>query len=647
MRRTLYALALLICLSTSATADQPRDTTALSQRLFQTFLTLYQQDPAALTRFAGALRHITPQQLDDTMAFLGVTHFSYLFPMVINGRDIASLKGTDNQRLSLMAARGPHHRMIPIPYQIDEFDRAGLIWIKGYNTHPAAGTPGQWDAFDQLAFMYRDAGQHRYNPTTDGQVAGHILKEIKLTFPGSQPRWVYLVKDNPQRSDADYTSTDLKKGRVSSTLYDFNYDPRDLVKIHSIVPRSGPLFGQNIFAGLSLHINSGVFSRYLRVGLSNNNFRVTPIAVKDGPVRNIMLVKARIWYFGLPTFLNQRLMLYFYEQAISLPARIAPDSLNSLSFLVGLLRGPKASISLHLQHLDGAGFDIQNRPAPHRPVIIDGHMSAAEKRLNHIRLPGDWLQIDSHQGWQMFIANHLPVTPHGLINRLLDDANMHLVYNDQRPYADTGKPSPIVTLGLAGDGMPQLLVALANIIDQLDMGPDDTLGDMLIALAKKPQMQALDAFDKQLNARLKRLQTNGFVASPAQLALRLLADIDRLQFVGIDKSTLEQLIHDALLKSVMQVDAIDTQHVLQTLISLAQQRHIDLANLRYAVMNTTLWMPDQLGDNGPAGFNRQLQQPPRFEVRAFSSQEEAPKASPRITPVTKASQTPKKPRTPP
>lgn len=631
MRQLVSAIALLICLTTPALASAPDGNSPLSGRLFTKFLHLYQQDPSALMRFAGALRHITPTQLDDTMTFLGVTHFSYLFPMIINGFDIASLTGMDNQRLSLMAARGPNHQMIPIPYQIDEFDRSGLIWIKGYNTVPPAGTPGHWDALDQLVFMYRDAGQHRYNPTRDGPVAGRIVKEIELTFPGSQPRWVYLVTDNPQRSDAHYTSTNLKKGEVSSTLYDFNYDPRDLLKVKSIVPKSGPLFGQNIFAGLDIRIDSGVFSQYLRVGLSNNNFRITPIAVKDGPVRNIMLIQARIWYFGLPTFLNQRLMLDFYEQAITLPARIAPDSLNSLSYLVGLLHAPDASVRLHLQRLNGASFRFQNSPNTHQKAIVNGRMSSFEKRINHRRLPGDWLQINSHQGWQMLIDNHLPMLPHGLINQLLDDTDLHLIYKDQRPYSDAGPQPPIVTIGFAADGMPQLLVALAKIIDRLHMSPDASLGDMLVALSNQPELDALDAFDKQLNARLHELQANGSITSVPQLAKCLLADLDRLQFVGINKAILKQLIYTALVTSATQVDAIDTQQVLQTLVTLAQQRHIDLSNLNYAVMNTTLWMPGRLGNAGAAGFSRQLQQPPSYVVRAFSPHGSSHKAPPEVS----------------
>ena len=44
---------------------------------------------------------------------------------------------------------------------------------------------------------------------------------------------------------------------------------------------------------------------------------------------------------------------------------------------------------------------------------VDGKMSDFEKRMASPRLPGDWLFMDSNQGWQMFFSNHLPVVENG------------------------------------------------------------------------------------------------------------------------------------------------------------------------------------------------------------------------------------------
>jgi hypothetical protein len=615
MRLLLLICSLLLLLSPASQAREIWQGT-LSERMFKAFLQIYQQDPSAMARFAGALRNISTQQMNESMDYLGVTHFTYLHPMTIYGYNLPHLKGTQNNRLSLMATR--HNTMIPIPFQIDEFDQNGLIWIKGYNNARPEGQPGVWDDFDQLVFMYRDAGTSRYNPAVNGSVAGHIIKEIELDSPRDPPRWVYLVEDNPERSDAHYVTTDLKDGAVDSTLFSFKYDPSNLLDIESITPKAGPHYGQNVFNGLQVHLSTGILNRHLRLGLDKNNIHVNPIAVKDGPIRNIMLVKARIWYFGLPTFLDQNLMVDFYEQGIVIPTRIAIDSIRSLKFLALFLREPKGRITINFRNLDGARLTFDTVYDHKQLGFVDGKMDAFEKRMDSTRLAGNWLFLDSNQGWQMFFSNHIPVVPDGLANDFLNGVDMHMVYEDTKvPAADGKTDGTSLTLGFTAAGLPHTAIDMLAALPNLDFKHMHRLGEVIMAMSDAAKKGKLRELDSIINTRMGQLMQAGTITSTAQMADAFIRDLNRLHFIGIDRDVLDKLIRDSLLDTVKVPNQIDNNLVLEKMLALAKERGINLLDLRYAAMNNAFWFPDWVGEGGPTDFAWQVNNPPTSKINDY------------------------------
>ena len=160
----------------------------LPERFFETFMEFYRDDPSALARYPGGLRNISADQLHRAIIGLDTTHFTYLYPMTIRGHELPQVHGTPTRRLSLMAVRGG--KLIPIPFQIDEFDRTGLIWIPGANKAPAEGKPDFLDDFDEVAAGLgneRGIGGHAVQKARLGQFAdfgdiGSIDKEFHAAF---------------------------------------------------------------------------------------------------------------------------------------------------------------------------------------------------------------------------------------------------------------------------------------------------------------------------------------------------------------------------------------------------------------------------------------------------------------------------------
>ncbi|PKM22388.1 MAG: hypothetical protein CVV10_04565 [Gammaproteobacteria bacterium HGW-Gammaproteobacteria-14] len=616
------ALALIIVITLShhqALAREDGWEGTLPDRFFDTFMEFYRNDPSALARYPGGLRNISSEQLHRAIIGLDTTHFSYLYPMSIRGHELPTLEGTPIKRLSLMAVRGK--RMIPIPFQIDEFDRTGLIWIPGHNKAPAEGKPDILDDFDELVFMFRDGGQLRYDSQQHGEIEGRVLHEIRLDSPRNNPRYVYLMLDNPERSEANYVQVDFAKGRIDTTVMEMVYDTKNVINIEHIASKVGPHHGINLFDSMYINISTGILNQNMRINLeSGKNIRAVPVAVKDGPIRASFLVRTRIWYMYLPTLFNQQFGIHFYEQGIVVPSRFAIDGMRTLRYFLMFLREPRIEFSVDFHNLEGAKvtFDSVHK-TDEDWGIVDGVMSPFEERMASYRLPGDWLHMASGRGWEMFFANHMPVVENGLFDAFLDGMTLSMIYRDDKADVLPHERFPGATprFGFSSSGMPGYVIDLLSSLPRMNFSRIDTLGEAIILLAEEENRGRgkLDGYDRAANKVLSRLRDEGRITSATQLADAFIADINRMKFTGMERDQLHGLLRDAIIAVVDDPGAVQHGQVLAKMVELANARNIDIAQLRYGSMDNTLWLPDWTGEGGPRDFHWQVQNPPRHTIR--------------------------------
>ena len=593
----------------------------LPERFFETFMEFYRNDPSALSRYPGGLQNISADQLHRAIIGLDTTHFTYLYPMTLRGHELPTVRDTPVRRLSLMAVRGG--KLIPIPFQIDEFDRTGLIWIPGANKAPAEGRPDYFDDFDELVFMFRDGGRETYDPTRHGRVDGRVLHEIRLDSPRNNPRYVYLMLDNSLRSDADYVHADLKTGRLETTVLEMHYDPKNLIEIEHIASKVGPHHGVNVFDSMYINISTGILNQNVRVSLeSGSNIRAVPIAVKDGPIRASFLVRTRIWYMYLPTFFNQQFGIHFYEQGIVVPSRFAIEGMRTLRYFLMFLREPRIEFSVDFHNLNGARVTYDSVfDSDEDRGVVDGKMSPFEERLASTRLPGDWLHMDSNLGWEMFFANHMPVVEGGLFDSFLDGMTLSMLYRDDTAATLPHERFPGATprFGFSSSGLPRYVINLLGAMPKLDFSNVDTLGQAIIILADSEAegKSKLEKYDAVANEVLARLRDSGKITSAAQLADAFIADMDRMRFTGLPRETFNRLLRDAIIETVKDPGNVRHGQVLARMVSLARERDVDLAALRYGSMDNTLWLPDWVGEGGPKDFYWQAKHPPTHVVRRW------------------------------
>lgn len=624
----LWSAACLFLLSSLCTAAEaggpPEKMAPLAERFFDTFMEFYRDDPSALTRYPGGLRNISPEQLHRAVISLDTTHFTYLYPMTLRGHELPSVRGTPIRRLSLMAVRG--NKLIPIPFQIDEFDRTGLIWIEGANKAPPEGKVDVFDDFDELVFMFRDGGQQTYEPSEHGLVEGRILHEIRLDSPRNNPRYVYLVLDNTERSEANYVHADLDKGRIDTTVMEMVYNPKNLIEMEHIASKVGPHHGVNVFDSVYINISTGILNQNVRMSLeSGKNIRAVPIAVKDGPIRASLLIRTRIWYLYLPTFFNQQFTVHFYEQGIMVPSRFAIDGMRTLRYFLMFLREPRIELSFDFHNLNGARvtFDSVFEQDEDRGVV-DGKMSPFENRMAATRLPGDWVHMDSNRGWEMFFANHMPVVEGGLFDSFLDGMSLSMLYRDDQAATLPHERFPGATprFGFSSSGLPHYVIDLLGAMPKLDFSKVETLGEAIILLADSDEKSEskLENYDRVANRVLSKLRDQGKINNASELADAFIADMDRMRFTGLPRETFNSLLRDAIIATVKDPGDVRHGQVLAKMVELARNRSVDIAALRYGSMDNTLWLPDWVGEGGPGDFHWQVKNPPSHVVRPWIEQ---------------------------
>lgn len=618
----LVGLTLLIATGPATAREQWEG--SLSDEAVERFISAYRDNPGALAERREAMRRISSEQLHRVITSLDTTHFTYLYPVNLRGYRFPDDTGIPLDELSVMAVRGG--KLAPVPFQIDEYDKTGLVWIEGQNDAEPEGEIGIFDDFDELVFMFRDGGRESYDPAEHGDIEGRILREIRLDSPRNRPRYAYLVRGNPERSDADYVGADLEQGRIESTVMEMEYNPKNFINVEHAASRIGPYHGENVFDDARVEISTGLLNKNLRVGLdTEDNIRVQPVAIKDGPVRVNMLMKTRIWYLYLPTFFSRQFNLHFYEQAVRVPSRFAIDSVRTLKLFMMFLREPRIEFTMDFHNLEGAEVTFDSVHEEGKAGYVNGEMSDFEQRMREKRLPGDWLFMDSNKGWQLFFSNHLPVERNGLFDAFLEGMEMRMIYEDNRDSERDGEryPGAMPRFGLSSTGLPRTALKLMNTVPKLEFSDMDSLGEGLVALEKAAREDdALADYDAVVNEVLQELYEQERINNVEELADMFLADLDRMNFKGIPREQFNALIRDSIHAAVNHPARVDHGAVLTDMLRLAEQRAIDIRAIRYATMDNTLWFPDWVGPGGPTDFHRQVKNAPEAKIRPWIEPEE-------------------------
>ena len=415
----------------------------MSDEKFQQMLEDLDANPTLLDENRNLITQLSGEQFAEMIQYLGLTHYTYLHPVVMKADELLALNGKTIAGLSVMSVRGGN--LIPIPFQIDELDVKGWVHTGEDAIYDIKGKEGILDEDDELVFMLRDTGRAQYNPDFMNSIDGKVLKELTFDNGDGTSRYAYIVEGSELRSTANYVDFDMETGIATTTFYTFKTKPTNFLVFEDFKARVGDNQSQRILDAILVDVSTNVFTKWSpRISLNNfDNLEATPFASKDGPVRSATLIKLWVVIAKIPVF-RIVAQLDVWDQGLGLPVKI---NIPGAEILTRMLVDPYINIALDFTDITGGLVTAALNPDPQRFGVVDGKMSDFEKELN-ITLEHNWLWVQSGHGWDVFFDLEVPLDL---------DVGVRLFYEDDPNslYANESFPGAWPRAGWTIDRLPK------------------------------------------------------------------------------------------------------------------------------------------------------------------------------------------------
>lgn len=384
---------------------------------FRAFLEEYKANPTFLAENPEVIRTLSGEQLSEAIDALGFDHFTYLWPVIKNVKSLPQLEGENISGLSVITIR--NGTMTPIPFQIDEKDEAGWVYIKENPIYDLKGKEGVFDEDDEILFMFRDTGVEKYDPAKHTLKSGNVLLELEFNDKkNAVTRYAYVVKGSEERSSADYVHFDLETNRVDTTFYTFKTKEDNILEFTDFRAKVGDQQHKKVLDALIVNIATNVFSSWTpRIQLDNfDNLKAAPFATKDGTIRSVTTLKIWVVIAKIPVF-RIVAQLGAWDQGLGVPVNL---ELPGGEILTKVMVKPEIDFLLDFYEMEGARIDTALAKPANEFGVVDGKMSDFEKNAE-ITLEDNWLWLESGHGWDVFFTF---VAPSGL------DVGLSFFYED-------------------------------------------------------------------------------------------------------------------------------------------------------------------------------------------------------------------------
>ena len=322
-----------------------------------------------------ALATIAPQSVGYQVA-------NNVLLVTVDTQQLASIKGLEFKDYSLQVVSD--NQLEPIPFQFDERNVQESVYVAGGGI-AISGEEGIFDAEDELVFMLRDTGP-ALSQDAKAATQADIVAELKITH-GSYTGFAYVVKGSDARSSKDYANFDVEKSLFITDHWSMQASPDNLLVWTDFFYESAPA-NVTMLDVMKLRVIAKVF---FTITLTNDNVVAKFKAVKNGPVRDIVQLKADIIVAGIP-LINLDVGLEVTPHYLGIPAHA------HIPLAAAAIKSPKIMVSLDFANMPGA--KSRSAIGEKREAIADLKMEDYEKKMAASR-EEPWLALNSQKGFDM------------------------------------------------------------------------------------------------------------------------------------------------------------------------------------------------------------------------------------------------------
>lgn len=379
----------------------------------------------------------------------------------ITPADMPAISGLRISSLHVATVR--QGRLVPVPFQIDEYNTAGLPWFASVDV-PIKGREAYYDADDRLLVVAGDASAERL--PTDAALPPGYLGELSLTLQG-ETRYLHMISGDFPRSGVTYVRHDTATGITETPFYTLRVDPRNELNWQHLMVRSwrGDQ-SRSLVDTLKMRIAGGVFTALTRMTLDNDNLRPRVIGVRAGPIRAVMQVETTVVFAGVPV-MRMQVQVHRYPRFFEAYTHARIPKLYRKALV-----DPEVRVTLDGNNLHGA--QVRTARSSGVAAKVDGRMDDAERAMvaRGLSSSEDWILFDSRNGFSLLTFLDVPPELQGI--------PLQLVYEDDVKRNDKPErvPGQGPNLGYGIRGFPpgedfRFGVTLAFDIDLADVDPVD------------------------------------------------------------------------------------------------------------------------------------------------------------------------------
>lgn len=357
-------------------------------------------NPSLMAERPEISRRLTTAQIDQLVRDSGLNPYTWVAPVIVKAKQAENLQQHDITDISVMAVRGG--KLVPIPFQIDERDKDGWVYVDGVSKTEVNGVAGKFDANDEIVFMHRDTGKDRFDAAATPLSEGKLVQEVALTDNGAT-RYAYLVTGSTARDKAKYVSYDESTHRFKGNFHNFKQSKDNLLIFEDYRANAGPTPEHRVLDTVFLDLSTGVITSWPRLSVGIQNIEAKLMGVKHGPIREVLLLSIRVVVAGIPVFFIRSDMT-LYDEGIDLPVRL---NIPGGEILTRVLNKPIIDIGLDMNDMRGGRFSTALNPTGQYGKI-DGKMDEVEKKLA-IQVPDkNWIWLDTARGFDVLMQVRIP-----------------------------------------------------------------------------------------------------------------------------------------------------------------------------------------------------------------------------------------------